>query len=228
MKIMLDAGHGYQTKGKQTVDGMKEYEFNRAVAYFAKQILMKFQEVKVFFPHSDDRDVSLKRRTYIANKLNVDLYVSIHANAYGDGKSWNDANGIETYIHPSRPKEAEELAKLIQRKLVTFTGRKDRGVKTADFHVLRETKMTAVLCECGFMTNQEEAKLLKTEEYQMKCAQAIAQAIIEYYQLTPISYPPVKKPLYKVQVGAFYIKENAEKLAEKLQKQGYKTWIVEK
>lgn len=225
MKIILDAGHGYQTKGKQTVDGMKEYAFNRSVAYLAKLELKKYKGVKVIFPHSDDNDVSLKRRTEIANQLKVDLYVSIHANAFGDGTRWNNANGIETYIHPSRPKEAEALAKLMQQKLVQFTGRQDRGVKTADFYVLRKTKMTAVLCECGFMTNREEAKLLKTESYRKKCAQAISQAIIEYYRLTPAGTLDLK-PLYKVQVGAFQNKEHAEKLAKKLQKEGYKTWII--
>lgn len=228
MKIVVDAGHGYQTKGKQTVDGMKEYEFNRAVANYLKAELKKLKGVKVFFSHSDEKDVPLKERTTIANELKVDLFISIHANAYGYGRKWNGVSGIETYIYKSRPKEAVDLSNVIQRELIVQTGRKNRGVKTADFYVLRKTKMTAVLCECGFMTNKEEAQLLKTEAYRKKCAKAIAKAIQTYYQIPfkTEAIPSTSPSLYKVQLGAFQQKENAEKLAEQLQKLGYDPIIV--
>ncbi|WP_243290513.1 N-acetylmuramoyl-L-alanine amidase [Bacillus sp. FJAT-47783] len=227
MKIAIDAGHGYETKGKQTVDGMKEYEFNRSVAHHLKAELKKFKQVNVFFTHSDDRDVPLQMRTKIANDLDVHLFLSIHANAYGDGKHWNDVHGIETYIYPSRPKEAEKLAKKIQRELVLATGRKDRGVKTANFHVLRETKMTAVLCECGFMTNQQEAALLKSESYRQTCAKALARSIQHFYQLEKkTATQPTNTHLYKVQVGAFTKLENAERLANELKQKGYSPFIT--
>jgi N-acetylmuramoyl-L-alanine amidase len=58
-------------------------------------------------------------------------------------------------------------------------------VKTANFHVLRETKMPAILVECGFMTNREECELLKSDAYRRKCAEAIVAGIVETYGLKP-------------------------------------------
>lgn len=227
MKIVVDAGHGFDTKGKQTVDGMKEYAFNRAVALYLKEELKTFQSVKVFFSHSDERDVPLSIRTKIANDLNVQLFLSIHANAYGDGRSWNSAQGIETYIYKSRPKEAEQLAYKIQQELITATGRKDRGVKTANFHVLRETNMTAILCELGFMTNKEEATLLKKESYRQTCAKALARAIAHFYHLKRKETYRKKQPLFKVQVGAFTSRTYAEHVANELKQKGYDAFITQ-
>ncbi|KAB7706475.1 N-acetylmuramoyl-L-alanine amidase [Bacillus aerolatus] len=180
MKIIIDAGHGYTTPGKRTPDGMKEFEFNRDVAIFTKKKL-ESKGAAVFFTHSDHEDVPLAKRVSQANNWKADLFLSIHANAYGSG--WNSANGIETFIHTSRPKQAEALAKAIQHRLIQLTGRKNRGVKTADFYVLRKTAMSAVLIEAGFMTNLEEARLLRTLSYRELCAKAIAEAVESLYQL---------------------------------------------
>jgi N-acetylmuramoyl-L-alanine amidase len=184
MKIMIDAGHGYSTPGKQTVDGLKEYEFNRAVAIAMKKILTSYEGVTIYFSHSDEKDVSLLERTTMANKAKVDLFVSIHANAHGSGKEWTAAEGIETFVYTSQPKTALALASKVQSALIRHTGRKNRGVKTASFYVLKATKMTAILCECGFMTNKTEAKLLRTADYQTTCAKAIAEGIVSYYKIS--------------------------------------------
>ncbi|WP_353654036.1 N-acetylmuramoyl-L-alanine amidase [Bacillus sp. ISL-55] len=240
VKIMLDAGHGYNTPGKRSPDGMREYEFNRAVANYAKQLLADYKNVTVYFSHSDQRDVSLKARTDKANSLNVDIFVSIHANAFGGG-GWSNVGGIETFVYPTRPPVAYQLAQKIQRHLVIATGLDNRGVKTADFHVLRETKMDAVLVECGFMTNRNEIKLLRSETYRKTIAEGIVKALAEQFKLqrkanaapapapTP---PPAKSPspakkdgLYKVQAGAFDNEENAKELADRLRKAGFDVYI---
>lgn len=59
---------------------------------------------------------------------------------------------------------------------------RETGVKATNFQVLRETKMTAILEECGFMTNKEEAKLLKSDSYRKKGAQAIVKDLINQYK----------------------------------------------
>ncbi|WP_338751475.1 N-acetylmuramoyl-L-alanine amidase [Bacillus sp. FJAT-52991] len=181
MKIIIDAGHGLHTLGKRSPNGMREYEFNREIALLLQKELCLFHHVNIQFSHSDEQDVPLAKRTALANSWNADLFLSIHANAYGE--TWNEVNGIETYIYPSRPQEAAELATLIQELVIKRTGRKNRGVKTANFYVLRKTKMTAVLIELGFMTHPEEAQLLRTSHYQQQCAEAIAEAVASYYQL---------------------------------------------
>lgn len=233
MKIMLDAGHGYNTPGKRSPDGLREYEFTRAVANFAKPLLENYQNTAVFFAHSDEQDIPLRERTDKANQLKADVYVSIHANAYGS--TWNDANGIETYVYPGKPQEAYELAQKIQRNLVIATGLRDRGVKTADFHVLRETHMTSVLTECGFMTNRQEAALMRSDTYRKTCAEAIVKALAHQYKLKPKSEEnktsssaassETEAGLYKVQAGAFKDRKNAEELAEALRKLGYSPFI---
>ncbi|WP_409302695.1 N-acetylmuramoyl-L-alanine amidase [Peribacillus sp. SCS-155] len=182
MKIVLDAGHGYQTKGKRSPNGMQEYEFNRAVAGYVKQILTKDEQCEVYFTHSDERDVPLSERVYLANSLGANLFVSIHANAFGDG-SWSTPGGIETYVHSSKPKTALSLAAKLQERLIAKTGLANRGVKAANFQVLRATKCPAILLELGFMTNEKEAHLLKTESYRKDCATAIAQGIREHFTL---------------------------------------------
>lgn len=230
MKVMLDAGHGYNTPGKRSPDGMREYEFNRAVANYARSHFQDYQNVTVYFAHSDDRDVPLQERTNRANSLNVDIYISIHANAYGNG-GWTSPSGIETYVYTSRPPIAYQLAQKVQRNLVAATGLPDRGVKTADFHVLRATKMDAILAECGFMTNQNDMKLLRSEEYRKTVAEAIVKAVAEQFNLkrksTSSPNPPNPSGLYKVQAGAFKEKKNADDLAARLRKDGYTPYVFQ-
>lgn len=222
MIIILDAGHGYQTAGKQSPDGMLEYECNRIVAQYVKEYLANCLDTTVYFVHEDTRDVPLKERTMKANAYKADLYVSIHANAFGSG-GWNEANGIETFVYKTKPKEALALAEKVQAALVQSTGLKNRGVKTANFQVLRETTCPSILIECGFMTNKQEAALLKSDSFRKKCGQAIANSIIEFYQL---QQKEAKETIYKVQIGAFKDKKNAEALVEQLKKLGFEAFIT--
>lgn len=183
-KIILDAGHGYNTPGKRTCDGkMHEWEFNNDVSLMVRELLKPYKNVEVTLTHdvTGKTDVPLANRTNFANRYGADLFVSIHANAAGNGKDWNEASGVETFVYNTKPEESMELAAKIQKNMTKATGLKDRGVKTADFHVLRETHMTAVLVECGFMSNQKEAELLKTKTHRSKCAKAIAEAIVQQY-----------------------------------------------
>ena len=246
VKIVIDAGHGYNTPGKRTPDGsMREWEFNAATAEHVKRLLSKYEGVQVLFTHDPTGkvDVSLKARTDKANRWGADAFVSIHANAHGSGTEWTNAHGIETYIHPNASATSKALAQKIQGAMIRFTGRKDRGVRTANFQVLRETKMPAVLVECGFMTNKEEAKLLKDEGYRARCASAIVEALVAQFKLKPKQAPAATKPttttkpttptkptgntLFKVQVGAFANRDNAERLKKELESKGYEVIIVE-
>lgn len=178
MKIMIDAGHGPQTAGKRSPDGvLREFDFNRAVAELVKIDLVA-AGITVSFAHDEQKDVPLSERTQKANRLNVDAFISIHANAYGS--DWNGASGIETYIFPTASNGSKMLAELVQRSLIHACNRPDRGVKKGNFAVLRDTKMPAILIECGFMTNREEAALLLRKSYRIQCANAITFAILAW------------------------------------------------
>lgn len=175
MKIIIDAGHGPETNGKRSPDGrLREFYFNGVVANEVKKQLTAIGHT-VIFSHDTKQDVPLYERTTLANRLKVDLFVSIHANAFGTG--FNAANGIETFTYTAASAGSKKLSSFIHQALLLATGRKNRGQKKADFAVLRDTRMPAVLVECGFMTNQEELALLKTGDYQKRCARAIAFGI---------------------------------------------------
>jgi N-acetylmuramoyl-L-alanine amidase len=180
--IAIDNGHGLNTAGKRTSimpDGkiIKEWEFNYPTA---KKLgnLLKYNGFNIMYVSDTEEDTSLKIRTDRANNAKANLFVSIHYNAYQG--TWGNHGGIETYHYPNSVK-GKELADLIQEELIKETGLRNRGVKSANFQVLRESNMTAILCECGFMDNIEEAKLMLDEDYQMKCARAIAKGICKYF-----------------------------------------------
>lgn len=192
-KIVIDAGHGPLTAGKRCPDdSMREFAFNSVVARYVRDGLAAYESVVTKFTHDDtgSRDVPLEERVKVANDWGADVFVSIHANAAGD--TWSTAAGIETFTSKVASATSGKLAAAVQRALISATGRKDRGVKTEDFYVVAKTKMPAILVEAGFMTNAEEAALLKTDAYRKKVAAAIVAGIAEVFALkkkTEVSAP---------------------------------------
>lgn len=182
--IAVDDGHGKETAGKRTprfADGsyMKENAFNAAVAELLMEML-KCCGFATLAVAPEDTDTPLSVRVKRANQAKADAYISIHANAFGNG--WNDANGVESWIFDKSDAKTVRLGELVQKELIRATKRKDRGLKKSDsLYVLNSTKMPAVLVECGFMTNKEEAKLLLSEEYRKKCAEGICKALCAYF-----------------------------------------------
>ena len=183
MRIAISAGHGLGTAGKQTwdIDGsfMHEHEFNREVANYLKSELA---EHEVIFSHWSygDLDRPLADRCAIANDFKADIFISIHANAApGPEGIWHPASGIETYYYPTSSKGIK-LAECIQNSVISNTQRLDRKIFAKRYHVLKYTKMPAILIECGFMTNQEEASLLISDAYRKNIAHAISEGVKNY------------------------------------------------
>jgi hypothetical protein len=201
VKIMLDPGHDINTPGKRSIDGsMREFEFNKATAIHTANLLAQYNAVEVFFSHdlNDGIDTSLNARSALANNLQVNCLVSIHANAGAAS-----ARGIETYIHLNTPTSTNNLARMVHDHTIKTTGMPNRGVKRADFAILRETNMDALLIECGFMTNNEDLALLKSDEYRRKCAQGIVNGLVEFYGLTrkaASARPSVPSVVYEAHV----------------------------
>lgn len=214
--VIIDAGHGNNTPGKRTPDGMREYEFNKATALYLESMLeLQYKNVTVY--HVYDKggaDVSLTSRTNKANQIYAKYrskvhagthevcLISIHANAFGSG--WNSARGIETYSWNGHSPNSDALAKTMQSALIDTLGLYDRGAKKANLHMVREPDFTSILVELGFMTNKEEATLLKSDAYRHKCAVAIINGLNRHYGLekkpTPKSVDKAKKPA-KIQTG---------------------------
>lgn len=179
--VAIDDGHGMDTAGKRTPlfsDGtfMKENEFNRAVAE-KLAVHLKRCGMKVIFTAPEIEDVPLSTRSYRANTAQANILVSIHANALTG--EWGAQKGIETYVY-KKGGQAEILAKCVHKRLMEGTPFYDRGIKEANFHMLRETYMPAILVECGFMDNIKEALLLMSGAYRDECAEEIAKGICDY------------------------------------------------
>ena len=177
--VMLDPGHGESTAGKRSPDGsLTEYEFNRSVANKMKGLL-EARGIEVLLTVNDDSDPSLAERCESANNSDTDIFVSIHANAYGSGGEWTSPNGWEIYHYPGSVL-GNQLAEAISNANFPGIGMYNRGIKTANFYVIKNTYMPAVLIEHGFFTNIEEIELLKNDEWREKAAQYNVEGIMKF------------------------------------------------
>lgn len=174
----LDAGHGGKDSGAVN-DKLNLQEKHAALAICKKLgTLLEQRGAKVSYSREGDDYPSLTTRADIANALNVTAFISIHLNS-AENKS---ASGIETLVYALKG-TAFEIATLVQKNMVEATGWKNRGVKARpNLTVLKQTKMPAILIECGFISNDEEAKLLFSDTTQNELVNAISNGIIEFYK----------------------------------------------
>ncbi|AWV34729.1 N-acetylmuramoyl-L-alanine amidase [Paenibacillus odorifer] len=171
--VVLDAGHGAKDSGAVGVTGKYEKNFNLAIVLKTAALLKKESNIDVVLTRSDDTFLELKDRAAMANNLKADLFISVHANSSASSA----ASGTETYYQREASKA---LAKVMHKYLVEATGLSDRGVRYGNFHVIRETKMPAVLLEVGYLSNKKDETLLFTEALQNKVAASIVSGIKEY------------------------------------------------
>lgn len=171
--VVLDAGHGAKDSGAVGVTGKYEKNFNLAIVLKAAALLKKENNIDVVLTRSDDTFLELKDRAAMANNLKADLFISVHANSSGSSA----ASGTETYYQREASKA---LANVMHKYLVQATGLSDRGVRYGNFHVIRETKMPAVLLEVGYLSNKKDEALLFTDALQNKVAASIVSGIKEY------------------------------------------------
>ncbi|WP_165820933.1 N-acetylmuramoyl-L-alanine amidase [Pueribacillus theae] len=197
--IYFCAGHGKHTPGKRSPSGKfeeREWFFNNEVALaFEKQ--MKLYE-GVSLHRTDDRtgerDVPLAERTNKANRAGADIYISFHHNAYQS--KWGNHTGVETFYHAGSTK-GKALAQAVHPSVVKAYGLKDRGLKTNNLHITRETKMPAILIEGGFMDSTIDIERLRDKSILCNAGKMIADAVAKHLGLkkkSENSSPAVKSP----------------------------------
>lgn len=193
---IINPGHGPATKGKHSPplpeDGYVHYEFEythdivRRVCLLLEQKHIQHAPTVQLRP---DLGNNLKERTDFANSIETPLrrrYISIHTNSTAaaetpQGLRWvPEAEGVETFVFIKPTPESEEMAELFQAGIVDLMRTKDRGVKRANFHELRETKMPAILIEVGFHCNPYFVRLARTEAHRAAVAERIVECILEY------------------------------------------------
>lgn len=122
--------------------------------------------------------MTCKKRVYIANFNRVDYFVSIHCNASETQTVW----GTECYCYKYGG-EGEKLAWNIQKAIVSSMMTYDRGVKEANFYVLRATSMPAVLVEVDFISNPKSEEQMRRESWRQAMALCIASGICNFQGL---------------------------------------------
>lgn len=171
--IVIDAGHGGHDRGG--VPGQRVPE--KVVALdVARRLQARLQAGghSTVMTRNADVFVSLGTRVAIANRQRGAIMVSVHFNS----APRVGARGFETFYYNS---SAYPLAARIQSKLLRLYPTENRGVKRRGFYVLRKTAIPAVLVECGFLTNPQEARLALSADHRQRLADAIAAAVMEMY-----------------------------------------------
>jgi N-acetylmuramoyl-L-alanine amidase len=169
--VVVDAGHGGKDNGAFRRFGGAE---KNATLDVATRLAAKLREsqFRVVMTRSGDVFIPLDERAAISNRQSNAVFVSVHFNDSGR----RGIRGFETYYHSA---VARDLAYRIQQQLMTLPGAVNRGVKTANFRVLRKAAYPAVLVECGFLSNRNEGAGARSASRRDDLADKIAEAIVD-------------------------------------------------
>jgi len=226
--VALDDGHGMETAGKRTPKipelnnrVIHENEFNRAVVNHLSEELKRCG-VDTLLVAPTDADTSLSARTKAANNAKADLYISIHYNALDGTFAGKDPSGHSLHVYPGSAK-SRKLAECIHKYIIQGTDQIDRGIVESNFHVLRETKMPAILSENGFMDNKREALLMIDKNFQKEVAVEHAKGICDYLG---VKYVPEVRTVYRLLVGEYETRDEANKARTRLKSLGYESTVI--
>ncbi|MBF2065210.1 MAG: N-acetylmuramoyl-L-alanine amidase [Calothrix sp. C42_A2020_038] len=171
--VIIDPGHGGKDPGALGIGGIKEKDIILPISIRVAQILQQ-NGVQAVMTRNSDYFVTLQGRVDMAQQVNADVFVSIHANSAGAGRP--DVNGLETYYYDS----GLELARTVHSSILQSLNIRDRGVRRARFFVLRKSSMPSILVETGYVTGQQDIAQLTTPQFQVQMADAIARGVLQY------------------------------------------------
>lgn len=179
--VVIDAGHGGMDEGTSSMDGRHvEKDYTLLIVKRIRKILEK-ENVKVYYTRMADKEVSKRDRTRLANRLQADVFVSIHCNASSVGDS--TAYGMETLY--SKRKFAQKkltskrLAQIILDQMGEETGLRKRGIiQREQLYLLHHANVPTTIVEIGYMSNKDDLKYIKKESGQQEIAQGICNGIM--------------------------------------------------
>jgi len=221
MKLYLDPGHGGTDSGASG-NGLLEKDITLDIALKINSILNNdYENIEVKMSRTSDSTKSLSQRTNEANAWGANYYLSIHINAGG-------GTGYEDYIYSgiSDTSTTASYQTIIHAEVLKTNQLRDRGKKKANFHVLRESKMPALLSENGFIDNSQDAALMKQASWLQNVAEGHVNGLAKAFNLKPKSTGPVSGTLYKVIAGSFKSKQNADDRAAFLKTKGIESFVV--
>lgn len=193
MKVCLDAGHGGSDSGaRSVVDGYFESTCVLDVALKSRALLLPHLDVHM--TRETDEFVSLSQRARMANEWGVDIFVSLHCNSAS-----TDGKGFEVFSSRGYTRSDELVIKLANRHIEAFPNQTNRGIKEANFYVLKHTAMPAALLEFGFLSNREEAAWLSSESVRQEIAQAMSLGILDYFGIKADSPVTLEDRIAKIE-----------------------------
>jgi N-acetylmuramoyl-L-alanine amidase len=214
-KVFIGVGHGGNDPGAVS-NGFKEKDLNLKIALACRDYLKQYG-VEVKLSRTKDENDALQEEIKECNQFSPDLAVDIHNNAGG-------GNGAEVFHHYGGGK-GKTFAKNILDEIVKI-GQNSRGIKTRknsagrDYYgFIREITAPAVIVECAFVDNKTDIQIVDTAAEQQKMGIAIAKGILKTLNIPEI--------IYRVQVGAYSNRANAEAMLQKLKAAGFTGYIKE-
>lgn len=186
--IVIDAGHGGRDDGCSGINGSKESEINLKIAKSLEKYL-KTLGINVILTRCDGNGLydagvdnyklsDMNNRLEIIEKSNADMVISIHQNSYKDSSQ----KGSQVFYQ-----EGDEISKgfaeSVKSQLILHLPNARSESIEGDYYLLKESKLPAILVECGYLTNAEEEVLLNSEEYQNKVAYTIMCGVVRYFNV---------------------------------------------
>ncbi|MBU8732322.1 N-acetylmuramoyl-L-alanine amidase [Cytobacillus oceanisediminis] len=176
VKLFIDPGHGGTDPGA-VGNGLQEKNLTLQIATRIKDILtLEYDNVSIRMSRTGDQTVSLSERTNAANAWGADFFLSVHINAGG-------GTGYEDYVYPGVGSPTTTYQNNIHAEVLKLVDFNDRGKKQANFHVLRETRMPALLTENGFIDNANDAAKLKSSTFIENLARGHVNGIVSSFNL---------------------------------------------
>lgn len=181
--VVLDAGHGSSDSGKVGINGVLEKDINLSISKKTKKYLEK-KGIRVVMTRDKDESLAegengnrkvqdMKARVKQINDTKPDLAVSIHQNSYHE----ESIHGAQVFYY-EHSESGEKDARILQEALLAVDPDNTRQVKAnTTYYLLKRTEVPILIVECGFLSNQEEAEKLASEDYQKEIAKAIANGI---------------------------------------------------
>ncbi|MEG0314495.1 MAG: N-acetylmuramoyl-L-alanine amidase [Erysipelotrichaceae bacterium] len=183
INVVVDAGHGGMDGGARAGD-IQEADLNLSIAKYISEGL-KGMGAKVTLTRSDNSDLAgnttgrrkkedMLKRINIINSEPIDLFISVHMNAYSN----SGVSGSQIFYQKNNV-ESEKLGKLIDENIKKVTNSK-LLIKKGDYYILNKSKKTGVLIECGFISNAKDKKKLVDDNYRKELAEGINNGIVAY------------------------------------------------
>ena len=218
-KVFIGVGHGGSDPGA-VANNTKEKDLNLSIAIACRDVLAR-HGVEVKLSRTKDENDPLNEEIKECNAFSPDLAVDIHNNAGG-------GDGAEAFYHfgggvskTLAENILAEIAKVGQNSRGAKIRKNDNGKDYYGF--IRQTYCPAVIVECAFVDTPTDLRILATEDGKKKMGQAVGVGILK---TLGIEYEPQEGIIYRVQVGAYSVKANAEAMQKRLKEAGINSFIT--